>query len=388
MPEFRRWRTATALGRYWPACATLCAGLALTAGLTAFMVHTDRARSARVFEEEAARLAARVEAYMNMLASIMAAGAGLFDASQHVSRAEWHAFSNALKRDRNVSIVTGIGFSERMPPGLSLSEAESRVAAARGEPVFIRPATPRREVHATVYLEPEDAVNRQAIGFDMYSEPLRRAAMEAAAVAAQMRISAPVALRELQPGTQVQSGVPMFHPLYWKGHKHDTASERRAALRGFVYAPLHMHESMRAVLLPAAPKFDFTLADRDAPAASASALPTHQGARPQAADQRAMRSSRQSIAFGGRVWEIHAAAPSRHDGETDLRREVALALGGTLTTLLAMALVGLVLRTRERAEHLASVMTRDLKVGRSRFERMMSGSAGGAWELDVASGAC
>ena len=388
MPRARRWWSGAALLRYWPACATLFAGLALTAGVTAFVTQTDRARSARVFEEDSARLAARVEAQLSMLASFLAAGAGLIDASQHVGRAEWHAFANALKLDRNFSSVKGIGFSERMPAGMPLPEVESRVGAARGEPFFIRPATPRPEVHATVYLEPEDPANRHAIGFDMYSEPLRRAAMEAAAAAARMRITAPVALVQEEVAAQVQPGILMFHPLFWKDRKLDTASERRAALRGFVYAPFRLHDLMRATLGSAAPEFDFTLADRDAPAASAGPLFTHEGARAQVADKRSTRSSRQRIAIGGRVWEIHATAPSRYAGETDLRREVAVALGGTLMTLLAVALVGLVLRTRERAEVLAAAMTQDLRTSRSRFERMMTGTTDGAWELDVGSGAC
>ena len=380
--------SAATLRRNWPVYATLFAGLALTAGLTAFMVHTDRARSARVFEEDLARLAARVEARLNVHASVLAAGAGLIDASQQVTRDQWHAFANALKPDRNFSSVKGIGYSERMPAALSLPEIESRVGAARGEPFFISPATPAPELHATVHFEPEDAVDRQAIGSDMVSEPMRRAAMEAAAATAQMHITAPLPMASEKLAAQAEPGILMFHPLFWKNRKTDTAAERRAALRGFVFAPLRMGDLLRATLLPAAPAFSFTLADRDLPAAAAGPLFTHEGMLDAAADKRSNRSARRDIAIGGRVWEIHATAPVRYAGETDLRREVALALGGTLTTLLAVALVGLLLRTRERAMHLAALMTRDLLLSRSRFERMMSGTTDGAWELDVANGAC
>ncbi len=387
-PHARRWWSAAARWRNWPALATLSAGLVLTAGLTAGLIQADRARSARVFQEDSARLAARVEARMNVHASILAAGGGLFDASQHVGRADWHAFANALKLDRNFSGVKGIGFSERMPASLSLPEIESRVGAARDEPFTIRPARPRPEVHAIVYLEPEDAANRHAIGFDMYSEPVRRTAMEAAAVTAQMRISAPVTLVQEQVAAQVQPGILMFHPLFWKDRRLDTASERRAALRGFVYAPFRMHDLMGAMLDSAAPEFDFTLADRDAPAANGGPLFMHKGARGQEADGRAWLRSSQAIAVGGRVWQIEAQAAPHYGGETDFLQEVAVALAGSLVTLLAVALVGFVLRTRERAEQLALVMTRDLKASRSRFERMMTGTTDGAWELDVGSGAC
>ena len=39
------------------------------------------------------------------------------------------------------------------------------------------PREPRDEYHAIVYLEPSDAHNRAALGFDMFSEPTRRAAV-------------------------------------------------------------------------------------------------------------------------------------------------------------------------------------------------------------------
>ena len=396
LPRARRWVARPAVRNNWPVLATLLTGLGLTFGLTWGLIQADRERSARTFQEDTVRLAARIEARMNVLASILAAGGGLIDASQHVGRADWRAFANALKLDHNFRGVKGIGFSERMPAGLALSEIESRVGAARDEPFTIRPARPRPEVHAIVYLEPEDAANRHAIGFDMYSEPLRRTAMEAAAVTAQMRISAPVTLVQEKVGSEIQPGILMFHPLYWRDRQQGTASERRAALRGFVYVPFRMHDLMRAMLGSAVPEFDFTLADRDAPAPSGGPLFTHIFARDQTADQttdqtadkRGWLAARQALVVGGRVWQIDATASPRYGGKTDQWQEIAVALAGTLMTLLAVALVGFVLRMRERAEHLAAVMTQDLRLSRSRFERMMTGTTDGAWELDVGSGAC
>lgn len=143
LPRARRWVARLAQRNNWPVLAALLTGLGLTFGLTFGLIHADRERSARTFQEDTVRLAARIETRMNVVASILAAGGGLIDASQHMGRADWHAFANALKLDRNFRGVKGIGFSERMPATLSLSEIESRVGAARDEPFIIRPATPR-----------------------------------------------------------------------------------------------------------------------------------------------------------------------------------------------------------------------------------------------------
>jgi len=384
----RRRGAAAALRHNWPVPATLAAGLALTFGLTWGLIHASRERSARVFQADVAHLAARVEARMTAYASILAAGGGLFDASQHVERAEWRAFANALKLDHSFTGVQGIGFSERMPAALSLKEIESRIGAARDEPFTIRPDTPRPEVHAIVYLEPEDPRNRHAIGFDMYSEPVRRAAMDAAAAGPHMRISAPLNLVQEEVGSAVQPGILMFHPLYWKDRTLGSVSERRAALRGFVYAPFRMPDLMRAILGTAAPEFDFTLADRDAQAPSAGPLFAHSFARGQAADKPGWLAARQAIAVGGRAWQIDATAPPRYGAAADLWQELAAALAGVMLTGLAVVLVGFELRMRGRAEVLAAAMTQDLRLSRGRFERMMSGTTDGAWELDAGSGAC
>jgi CHASE1-domain containing sensor protein len=67
---------------------------------------------------------------------------------------------------------------------VSPAERDAVVARQRqqGFPEFgIWPAEPpRSEYHAIGYLEPLDRRNRAAIGYDMFTEPVRRAAMEQA----------------------------------------------------------------------------------------------------------------------------------------------------------------------------------------------------------------
>ena len=41
----------------------------------------------------------------------------------------------------------------------------------------IRPEDERGEYHSIIYLEPLDRRNRAAVGYDMFSEPVRREAM-------------------------------------------------------------------------------------------------------------------------------------------------------------------------------------------------------------------
>lgn len=95
--------------------------------------------------------------------------------------------------------------------------------------------TELREFYTSIsYLEPLNVVNRRAIGYDMYSDPARRAAMERARDQHTVALSAPVKL--VQDG-QVDNayGVLMYFPVYAGGVKPDTLQERREALDAYVY---------------------------------------------------------------------------------------------------------------------------------------------------------
>jgi len=83
---------------------------------------------------------------------------------------------------------------------------------------------------AIVYLEPFDLRNKRAFGFDMFSDPTRRAAMERSRDTGLTSISARVTL--VQETTEgVQAGFLMYLPCYTRGAPVFADSDRRAALR-------------------------------------------------------------------------------------------------------------------------------------------------------------
>jgi PAS domain S-box-containing protein len=97
--------------------------------------------------------------------------------------------------------------------------------------------TPRDEYHAIIYLEPEDQRNKKALGFDMFTEEVRRQAMQAARDTGLPTASGKVVLvQENQDQTQ-QSGFLIYAPVYRNDVPTNTVEERQASLRGFVYSP-------------------------------------------------------------------------------------------------------------------------------------------------------
>jgi signal transduction histidine kinase/ActR/RegA family two-component response regulator len=173
----------------------------------------------------------RIETYLALLRS----ACGLFGASDEVRRDEFEAFADRLDLRRRYPGIQGIGYSARIRAG----ELPAFVAWARrqGIPGFhVWPETPRPEYHSIIYLEPLDRRNEAAIGYDMFTEPTRRAAMERAAATGLAAASGRVTLvQEIE--SRKQPGFLIYLPVYAKGMPTGSTDQRLAALRGFVYSP-------------------------------------------------------------------------------------------------------------------------------------------------------
>src|SRR5207245_4926379 len=142
--------------------------------------------------------------------------------------------------------IQGVGFSARLRP----DEKDRFIDAMHraGNPSFRSwPEGNRAEYHSIIYLEPLDRRNQKAIGYDMFTEPVRRAAMEQARDTGSPTSSGRVILVQEIDQPQ-QAGFLIYVPVYRNGAKIDSAEERRAALLGFVYAPFRAGDLMQTIL--------------------------------------------------------------------------------------------------------------------------------------------
>ena len=80
----------------------------------------------------------------------------------------------------------------------------------------------------------------------MYSEPVRREAMERARDSGLPALSGKVTLVQ-EFGPEVQAGFLIYLPIYAAGTTPDTVDARRAALLGFVYSPFRAHDIMESI---------------------------------------------------------------------------------------------------------------------------------------------
>ena len=164
----------------------------------------------------------RLDAYVAMLLG----AAGLFAASDSVEEHEFRDYVARLELPRRYPGVQGIGFSRRL-------------ARKETEP----------EHHAIVYLEPMDARNALALGYDMWSEAVRRDAMEKARDSGEPAASGKVTLvqERLDPSNR-QAGFLIYVPVYRGGQVPTNVEERRQRLEGFVYSPFRADNLLEGIL--------------------------------------------------------------------------------------------------------------------------------------------
>lgn len=175
--------------------------------------------------------------------------AGLFNASNAVNRQEFRQYYDTLRREEgSLAGIQGIGFS-RFVPADRWQELTAAVRA-EGFPDFtIQPAGPRPLASAILFLEPFDLRNQRAFGFDMYSEPTRRQAMDRAALTGLPALSGRVRLLQ-ERHTGVQHGVLLYVPVYRQGilTPPRSAADYARSLQGWAYSPIRVGDLVTAAL--------------------------------------------------------------------------------------------------------------------------------------------
>jgi signal transduction histidine kinase/ActR/RegA family two-component response regulator len=250
------------------ALSVLAAGLLATA-LAAWQVAvSERQREHEAFEKHATAAADAMLGRIDTLIALLRGAAGLVASDGgEVHGDAFAAYVQRLGLRIHYPGLLGIGYSRRASPA-EVPALEARMRA-EGKPSFkVWPEGPRDEYHAIVYLQPLDRRNAAAIGYDMSTDPTRRAAMARARDRGNPSATGQVTL--VQEIDEVkQPGFLVYVPVYDQPGVPATVDARRAALLGYVYAPVRAgdflsqafaHEATPSVSVSV---YDGTQADAD-----------------------------------------------------------------------------------------------------------------------------
>ncbi|HZA02133.1 MAG TPA: CHASE domain-containing protein [Hyphomicrobiaceae bacterium] len=341
---------------FWPTVVVLVAALLATVSVWRLLALNARGYAEREFEVLAQSIVAALRDRVTVYTRVLRGGAALFHSIDRVSRDTWRTYVGTLEIDKRYPGIKGVGFAAAVQP----ADIAAHISQIRGEGLpdySLRPDGIRPFYGPIVYLEPEDPSNRRALGYDMFSEPVRRAAMESARDAGEARLSGKVTLAQDNPGAvgaNRTAGILLYWPLYQPGARLATVDDRRASLRGWIYVAIRVDDFVRDALAPtkALEQVGFAFIDAT-PSSNSERLYDSADAR-----QPGARASQFSVTAPfeilGRTWILKASSLPAFENSVASHTPVTVLAAGTLVSLLMASVVWSVNRRQVEATESAA----------------------------------
>jgi signal transduction histidine kinase len=333
----------------------LAVSLLFTLLATTYVSRAINSRERLRFQNESQHARKSIEDRLEVYTGILRATAGLFAADPHIDAAAFRRYARRLMADARYADVQGIGFSVKVDP----AHAKEFTARMRREGLtgfHLWANAPAPELHAITYLEPNDFRNQRAVGYNMFSEPTRREAMEKARDTGAAAASGVVRLvQELSSDPRPQRGFLVYVPVFREGAPAQpaTVEQRRAHLIGFAYSPFRMKKLVDGIFPrgEAAPNIRFDIYDDGVQTSQ------HRLYRSAAPGARAPRfKTTTSIDVGGRSWTAVFATQPEFDRASDRVVVPITLLGGIVLSLLLFGITWFQVRSRQAAERAAAAL--------------------------------
>jgi diguanylate cyclase (GGDEF)-like protein len=305
--------------------------------------------------EAVSRVEQRMAAHEQMLRGVQ----GLFAATGAMDRAAFRDYVDALQLDANFAGIQAIGIAERVPA----ERKDAHVAAMRrlGFVGYAIEPSGEREMYAPIIQrEPYIGRNRAPPGFDPWSDPARRHAMEKARDSGMAALSGKVRLA-VDTEVDASPGFVMYLPIFARGQPRDSVAQRRTHLVGWVFASFRMNDLMASLYGKQAPGLAFAVYDGVEPSDRALLYRSADFASQGPASAATTFAADEYLVLAGHTWTL--SMRTLQEFETRFGRDAApvIAVTGTGLGLLLALLAWLLVTGRARALRLAAAMTEELR---------------------------
>jgi PAS domain S-box-containing protein len=241
-----RWYSvASTLHNAYTAWLVLLLSLVVTVGAYVVSDQIIKQRLTDRFAFRAEELEKEIKNHLLVYEQVLRSTVAMMYASEHVTRKEFAVYVRNLGLDKYWPGIQGIGYAVPIP----LDELPQHVAQIRAEgfPDYtVRPAGERSLYSAIVFLEPFDWRNRRAFGYDMYSNDMRREAMDRARRTGESATSGKIILVQ-ETDQNMQSGFLTYLPVYKNFSTPETERARIENFSGWIYAPFRVGDLMKGV---------------------------------------------------------------------------------------------------------------------------------------------
>ncbi|GAA0849281.1 hypothetical protein GCM10009113_28620 [Marinobacter szutsaonensis] len=328
----------------WVAWLVFAVGIAVTIVLWQVSIRLVEDRTEARFRTQSLQLKTAIEERLLNYEQVLAGSAGLFAVAGDVSREQWREYVDKVDINRYYPGIQGIGYVRR----IGVRGMADHIASVRAEGVhnyLVTPLGTGPYYYPMVYLEPGTERNRRALGYDAFSDPRHRQAMEQARDEAVPTVTPKVVLVQ-EEVAEDQASFLMYYPVYQGGTIPENRAERRMMLAGYVFSAFRMNNLLDGIVGLIAPFLDVRIYDNGVISRDAVMYGSNLGS----LDNEFSFEMSQTITHGGRDWLLQTRSTPAFDYlASDPRPPIVLGSGVVISVLLFLFVLVLV-RSRLMAQ--------------------------------------
>ncbi|MEI7812833.1 MAG: CHASE domain-containing protein [Ignavibacteria bacterium] len=228
--------------RIWTALVLLMSGLLLTLTASLVMKSFIEKNAEKEFISTCTEINNKILTTLLTDARLLRSYTSFYENSDIVTRNSWRNFSTGQMIENNSSGIYGVGYAAIILPG-QLTLHEKKIQSEGFPQYSVRPKGKREIYTSIIYTEPFSGENSQSFGYDMFSEPVRRTAMEKSRDNNLVSLSGKI-MTGKGTNEDMQAGMLMYAPVYRKGMPTNTVEERRHAIIGWAYSSYKINNLM------------------------------------------------------------------------------------------------------------------------------------------------
>jgi PAS domain S-box-containing protein len=344
---------------------TLYACLTLTIAAWQYVSGEIERRAGEQFAYEVDNIKRRIGERIDTYAALLTSGQAMFASADKVTREDWANFVQIMDIKRKYPAIDVFGAARRVSDKAALE----RAMQAAGEHGFrVWPPGERDDYVVSVYVEPVSGANRRALGFDLKSEPARRAALVRAMESGQMAVTSHLRLVQ-ENGAAGEAGFLMVLPLFRHGAPAATWQQRSEALDGYVVVAFRLADLMQGLLANQESEVALEIFD------GRSTSPEDRMFSNLDPGHGAAYSGVAMVGVGDTSWTVRVSSRAAFEAGVDRQKPLIVLFAGTLIGLLFFSMIRALTATREEALAQALQMSGALRASERRFGMLVDSAS-------------
>lgn len=312
-----------------------------------------------------------------------------FIINQHVvERREFHGYVESLQLSQRFPGIQSVSYSAYIPA----QHKQQHTALVRKDGVAdyaIRPPGVRKAYAPVDFNEPYGAANQRTIGYDNFTSPQRKAAMEKARDLDRPILTAKANLIQ-EDGQAPQYGYLMFLPVYKAGTAHVTPDQRRTSIAGWLAATFRIKDLMAGMGAADDGGLDIEIQED-----------SNKSGRSQLSDSGNAASTTRPHLFqtlmpihmAGQPWLLTAHSLPSFEAGVDRSKANLVGFSALLFSIVLSGITALLVRDRSRAIQLAEGASSELRENKEfqaalqeneqRWKLALEGAGHGVWDWNL-----